>query len=93
MFFKLNKPAGMTILTLSVSDKDSARNGGPFEFRLVSGNEGNAFSLDQNGDLRTSRAFGPDATREYTLEIQVSATPENCFEKSSVCQKESQSPM
>ncbi len=76
MFFlnKLNKPAGTTILSLSVSDKDSARNGAPFEFRFVSGNEGNAFSLDPNGELRTRRVFGPDATREYTLEIQVSAT-------------------
>uniref|UniRef100_A0A671R6T4 Protocadherin Fat 3-like n=1 Tax=Sinocyclocheilus anshuiensis TaxID=1608454 RepID=A0A671R6T4_9TELE len=70
---QLNKPAGTTILSLSVSDKDSSRNGAPFEFRIVSGNEGNAFSLDQNGELRTSRVFGPDATREYTLEIQVSA--------------------
>uniref|UniRef100_A0A673HL82 Protocadherin Fat 3-like n=1 Tax=Sinocyclocheilus rhinocerous TaxID=307959 RepID=A0A673HL82_9TELE len=57
---QLNKPAGTTILTLSVSDKDSSRNGAPFEFRIVSGNEGNAFSLDQNGELRTSRVFGPD---------------------------------
>uniref|UniRef100_A0A8C2GNL9 FAT atypical cadherin 3b n=1 Tax=Cyprinus carpio TaxID=7962 RepID=A0A8C2GNL9_CYPCA len=70
---QLNKPAGTTILSLSVSDKDSSRNGAPFEFRIVSGNEGNAFSLDQNGELRTSREFGPDATREYTLEIQVRA--------------------
>uniref|UniRef100_A0A8C1GIQ8 FAT atypical cadherin 3b n=1 Tax=Cyprinus carpio TaxID=7962 RepID=A0A8C1GIQ8_CYPCA len=67
---QLNKPAGTTILTLSVSDKDSPRNGAPFEFRIVSGNDGNAFSLNQNGELRTSRVFGPDATREYTLEIQ-----------------------
>uniref|UniRef100_A0A673K9G9 Protocadherin Fat 3-like n=1 Tax=Sinocyclocheilus rhinocerous TaxID=307959 RepID=A0A673K9G9_9TELE len=67
---QLNKPAGTTILSLSVSDKDSSRNGAPFEFRIVSGNEGNAFSLDQNGELQTSRVFGPDATREYTLEIQ-----------------------
>uniref|UniRef100_A0A8C1GP78 FAT atypical cadherin 3b n=1 Tax=Cyprinus carpio TaxID=7962 RepID=A0A8C1GP78_CYPCA len=67
---QLNKPAGTTILSLSVSDKDSSRNGAPFEFCIVSGNEGNAFSLDQNGELRTSREFGPDATREYTLEIQ-----------------------
>uniref|UniRef100_A0A8C1V3G6 FAT atypical cadherin 3b n=1 Tax=Cyprinus carpio TaxID=7962 RepID=A0A8C1V3G6_CYPCA len=58
---QLNKPAGTTILTLSVSDKDSPRNGAPFEFRIVSGNEGNAFSLNQNGELRTSRVFGPDA--------------------------------
>ncbi|XP_077098803.1 protocadherin Fat 3 isoform X2 [Siphateles boraxobius] len=68
---QLNKPAGTTILTLSVSDKDSSRNGAPFEFCIVSGNEGNAFSLDQNGELRTSRVFGPDATRECTLEIEV----------------------
>jgi len=77
----LNKPAGTTIITLSVSDKDSSRNGAPFEFRIVSGNEGNAFSLDQNGELRTSRAFGPDATREYTLEIQVRTTAENSTKK------------
>ncbi|TRY83135.1 hypothetical protein DNTS_020651, partial [Danionella cerebrum] len=67
---QLNKPVGTTILTLSVSDKDSPRNAAPFEFRIVSGNEGNTFSLDQNGELRTSRQFGLDATREYTLEIQ-----------------------
>ncbi|XP_030648083.1 protocadherin Fat 3 [Chanos chanos] len=67
---QLNKPAGTTILTLSVSDKDSSRNGPPFEFRIVSGNEDNTFSLDQNGELRTNKAFGPSSTREYTLEIQ-----------------------
>ncbi|KAI4882360.1 hypothetical protein NFI96_005358 [Prochilodus magdalenae] len=66
----LNKPAGTAILTLSVSDNDSSRNGGPFEFRIVSGNEDSAFSLDQNGELRSNKVFGPDATREYTLEIQ-----------------------
>uniref|UniRef100_W5KN59 FAT atypical cadherin 3 n=1 Tax=Astyanax mexicanus TaxID=7994 RepID=W5KN59_ASTMX len=67
---QLNKPAGTTILTLSVSDNDSPRNGGPFEFRIVSGNEDSVFSLDQNGELRSNRVFGPDVTREYLLEIQ-----------------------
>uniref|UniRef100_A0A3Q3FBD3 FAT atypical cadherin 3b n=1 Tax=Labrus bergylta TaxID=56723 RepID=A0A3Q3FBD3_9LABR len=57
---------------LSVSDKDSPRNGPPFEFRIVSGNEGNFFSLDQTGTLKSNCAFGPDAPREFTLEIQVS---------------------
>uniref|UniRef100_A0A8B9HZ42 FAT atypical cadherin 3b n=1 Tax=Astyanax mexicanus TaxID=7994 RepID=A0A8B9HZ42_ASTMX len=61
---QLNKPAGTTILTLSVSDNDSPRNGGPFEFRIVSGNEDSVFSLDQNGELRSNRVFGPDVTRE-----------------------------
>ncbi|XP_066507712.1 protocadherin Fat 3 [Hoplias malabaricus] len=68
---QLNKPAGTTLLTLSVSDNDSPRNGGPFEFRIVSGNEDSMFSLDQNGELRSNKVFGPEATREYTLEIQV----------------------
>lgn len=68
---KLNEAAGSPFLTLSVSDKDSSRNGAPFEFRIVSGNEDSAFSVDQNGELRSNRVFGPDATREYTLEIQV----------------------
>lgn len=72
---KLNKETGSPILMLSVSDKDSSRNGAPFEFRILSGNEDNGFSLDQNGELRSNRVFGPDATREYTLEIQANTSP------------------
>uniref|UniRef100_A0A672H9K0 FAT atypical cadherin 3b n=1 Tax=Salarias fasciatus TaxID=181472 RepID=A0A672H9K0_SALFA len=60
----------LTLLKLSVSDKDSPRNGPPFEFRIVSGNEGSFFSLDQTGTLRSSRVLGPEAPREFTLEIQ-----------------------
>ncbi|KAF1378536.1 hypothetical protein PFLUV_G00191580 [Perca fluviatilis] len=69
---QLNQAAGTTLLKLSISDKDSARNGPPFEFRIVSGNEGNFFSLDQTGTLRSNRVFGPEAPREFTLEIQAS---------------------
>lgn len=71
-YFQLNQAAGVTLLKLSVSDKDTSRNGPPFEFRIVSGNEGNFFSLDQSGTLRSNRVFGPEAPREFTLEIQVS---------------------
>ncbi|XP_065146783.1 protocadherin Fat 3 [Paramisgurnus dabryanus] len=67
---QLNKAAESPILTLSVSDKDSPRNGAPFEFSILSGNEGDGFTLDQNGELRANRVFGPDVPREYTLEIQ-----------------------
>ncbi|KAE8287468.1 Protocadherin Fat 3 FAT tumor suppressor-like protein 3 Precursor [Larimichthys crocea] len=67
---QLNQAAGVTLLKLSVSDKDTSRNGPPFEFRIVSGNEGNFFSLDQSGTLRSNRVFGPEAPREFTLEIQ-----------------------
>ena len=68
---QLNQPAGSTLLKLSVADKDSPKNGPPFEFRIISGNEGNTFSVDQTGELRANRVFGPDATREFTLEVQV----------------------
>ncbi|XP_067464274.1 protocadherin Fat 3 [Thunnus thynnus] len=67
---QLNQAAGTTLLKLSVSDKDSSRNGPPFEFRIVSGNEGSFLSLDQTGTLRSNRMFGPEAPREFTLEIQ-----------------------
>uniref|UniRef100_A0A3Q3ES07 FAT atypical cadherin 3b n=1 Tax=Kryptolebias marmoratus TaxID=37003 RepID=A0A3Q3ES07_KRYMA len=58
----LNQAAGTTLLKLSVSDKDSARNGPPFVFRIVSGNEGSFFSLDQTGTLKSNRVFGPEAS-------------------------------
>ncbi|KAK2881970.1 hypothetical protein Q8A73_022480 [Channa argus] len=69
---QLNQAAGSTLQKLSVSDKDSPRNGPPFEFRIVSGNEGRFFSLDQSGTLRSNRVLGPEAPREFTLEIQAS---------------------
>ncbi|XP_028277980.1 protocadherin Fat 3 [Parambassis ranga] len=67
---QLNQAAGTTLLTLSVTDKDSSRNGPPFQFRIMSGNKRDFFSLDQTGTLRSNRAFGPEAPREFTLEIQ-----------------------
>ncbi|XP_056267779.1 protocadherin Fat 3 [Pseudoliparis swirei] len=69
---QLNQAAGATLLTLSISDNDSPRNGPPFEFSIVSGNERNFFALDPTGTLRSNRVFGPEAPREFTLEIQAS---------------------
>ncbi|KAM4544779.1 protocadherin Fat 3 [Odontesthes bonariensis] len=69
---QLNQAAGTTLLKLSVSDKDSSRNGPPFVFRIMSGNEGDFFTLDQTGTLKSNRVFGPEAPREFTLEIQAS---------------------
>ncbi|KAK7925919.1 hypothetical protein WMY93_008229 [Mugilogobius chulae] len=69
---QLNQPAGSVLQRVSVSDKDSPRNGPPFEFRIVSGNEGDFFTLDQSGTLRSSRMLGPESPREFTLEIQAS---------------------
>ncbi|XP_015235244.1 PREDICTED: protocadherin Fat 3-like [Cyprinodon variegatus] len=69
---QLNQAAGTTLLTLSVSDKDSPRNGAPFVFRIVAGNEGSFFRLEQTGSLKSNRVFGPEAPREFILEIQAS---------------------
>uniref|UniRef100_A0A3P9PH91 FAT atypical cadherin 3 n=1 Tax=Poecilia reticulata TaxID=8081 RepID=A0A3P9PH91_POERE len=71
---QLNQAAGTNLLTLSVSDKDSPRNGAPFVFRIVAGNEGSFFRLDQTGSLKSNRVFGPEAPREFILEIQVMAS-------------------
>lgn len=71
MHFQLNKPAGTTILRLYVSDNDSPRNSGPFDFLIVSGNEDNVFTLDRNGELCSNKVFKPHDTREHVLEIQV----------------------
>lgn len=71
-YFQLNQAASTMLLKLSVSDSDSPKNGPPFEFRIVSGNKENSFSLDQTGTLRSNRVFDPEAPREFTLEIQVS---------------------
>lgn len=68
---QLNQAAGTDLLKLSVSDKDSPRNGAPFVFRIASGNEGSYFALDQTGTLKANRLFGSEAPREFTLEIQV----------------------
>ncbi|XP_054610682.1 protocadherin Fat 3 isoform X3 [Dunckerocampus dactyliophorus] len=69
---QLSQAAGSVLLKLSVSDKDSPRNGPPFEFRLISGNEGGFFTLDQTGTLRSDRVFGSESPREFTLEVQAS---------------------
>nr|XP_019967045.1 PREDICTED: protocadherin Fat 3-like [Paralichthys olivaceus] len=68
---QLNQASGSTLLKLSVSDKDSPRNGPPFEFRIASGNEGKFFSLDQTGTLKTNRVIGSEAPREFVLVIQL----------------------
>lgn len=69
--FQLNQASGSVLVRLSIDDKDSPRNGPPFEFRLVSGNEGDFFTLDQTGTLRSNREFSPESPREFTLEVQV----------------------
>uniref|UniRef100_A0A8C4NQV8 FAT atypical cadherin 3a n=1 Tax=Dicentrarchus labrax TaxID=13489 RepID=A0A8C4NQV8_DICLA len=55
-----NKPIGTSILQLSITDLDSSHNGPPFDFRLLSGNEGGEFVLDKDGTLVANQVFRRD---------------------------------
>ncbi|XP_069390115.1 protocadherin Fat 3a isoform X7 [Paralichthys olivaceus] len=66
-----NKPIGTTILQLSVIDQDSSHNGPPFDFRILSGNEGREFVLEKDGTLVTNQVFRRDLATEYVIQIQV----------------------
>uniref|UniRef100_A0A3P9L436 FAT atypical cadherin 3a n=1 Tax=Oryzias latipes TaxID=8090 RepID=A0A3P9L436_ORYLA len=67
-----NKPIGTTILQLSVIDRDSSRNGPPFSFQILSGNEGREFVLKEDGTLTANQVFKRQFATEYILQIQVS---------------------
>uniref|UniRef100_A0A8C4HCU1 FAT atypical cadherin 3a n=1 Tax=Dicentrarchus labrax TaxID=13489 RepID=A0A8C4HCU1_DICLA len=66
-----NKPIGTSILQLSITDLDSSHNGPPFDFRLLSGNEGGEFVLDKDGTLVANQVFRRDLATEYVIQIQV----------------------
>uniref|UniRef100_A0A665T275 FAT atypical cadherin 3a n=1 Tax=Echeneis naucrates TaxID=173247 RepID=A0A665T275_ECHNA len=55
-----NKPIGTSILQLSVIDLDSSHNGPPFNFRILSGNEGGEFVLEKDGTLLANQVFRRD---------------------------------
>ncbi len=77
-----NKPIGTSILQLSVTDQDSSHNGPPFDFRILSGNEGGEFVLEKDGTLVANQVFRRDLTTEYIIQIQVES---NCCLKSHTC--------
>ncbi|XP_070826256.1 protocadherin Fat 3a isoform X6 [Chaetodon trifascialis] len=66
-----NKPIGTSILQLSVTDQDSSHNGPPFDFRILSGNEGGEFVLEKDGTLVANQVFRRDLATEYIIQIQV----------------------
>ncbi|XP_029629523.1 protocadherin Fat 3a isoform X1 [Salmo trutta] len=66
-----NKPIGTSILQLSVIDQDSSHNGPPFEFRILSGNEGGEFTLEWDGTLLANQVFRRDLAMEYVIQVQV----------------------
>ncbi|XP_038549254.1 protocadherin Fat 3a isoform X3 [Micropterus salmoides] len=65
-----NKPIGTSIIQLSVTDQDSSHNGPPFDFRILSGNEGGEFVLEKDGTLVANQVFRREMA-EYVIQIQV----------------------
>ncbi|XP_061441071.1 protocadherin Fat 1 isoform X1 [Rhineura floridana] len=66
-----NKPIGFNVQQLVVTDKDSSHNGPPFFFTLVSGNEDNAFEINQKGVLKTATQLKRKVKDHYFLHIKV----------------------
>uniref|UniRef100_A0AAV2J7I2 Uncharacterized protein n=1 Tax=Knipowitschia caucasica TaxID=637954 RepID=A0AAV2J7I2_KNICA len=67
-----NKPIGTSIIQLSVVDLDSSHNGPPFDFHILSGNEGGEFVLERDGTLTANQVFRRDLATDYLLQIKVS---------------------
>lgn len=70
--FQEGEAVGSTILQLLVTDRDTARNGPPFSFHVVSGNEDRHFHVDQGGLLSLSAPIKKKVKPQHLLKIQVS---------------------
>ncbi|KAF3692560.1 Protocadherin Fat 3 FAT tumor suppressor -like protein 3 Precursor [Channa argus] len=79
-----NKPIGTSILQLSVIDQDSSHNGPPFEFHILSGNEGEEFLLEKDGTLVANQVFRRDLATEYVIQIQVTDSGKPRLSSSSI---------
>ncbi|XP_053363533.1 protocadherin Fat 3a isoform X2 [Clarias gariepinus] len=65
-----NKPIGTSILQLSVTDKDAAHNGPPFQFRILSGNEELWFTMDREGLITSNQMFSRSERTEYIIQVE-----------------------
>ncbi|XP_029031863.2 fat-like cadherin-related tumor suppressor homolog isoform X7 [Osmia bicornis bicornis] len=66
-----DKPLGHTVLQFVVTDADIEPNADPYTFDFRSGNEGDAFRLEQDGTLRTATKFNNRVKDKYVLHIRV----------------------
>uniref|UniRef100_A0A4W6G704 FAT atypical cadherin 2 n=1 Tax=Lates calcarifer TaxID=8187 RepID=A0A4W6G704_LATCA len=62
---------GSSVLQLVVTDRDTPRNGPPFSFHIVSGNEDRRFHVDQGGLLSLSAPLRKRIKPQHQLKIQV----------------------
>ncbi|XP_023289907.1 fat-like cadherin-related tumor suppressor homolog isoform X2 [Orussus abietinus] len=66
-----DKPLGYIVLQFSVTDADGPPNAEPYTFDFRSGNEGDAFRIEQDGTLRTATKFSNRVRDKYLLHIRV----------------------
>lgn len=66
-----DKKLGYVVLKFDVTDADIAPNAEPYTFDFRSGNEGDAFRLEQDGTLRTAIKFNSRVKDHYSLHIRV----------------------
>ncbi|XP_023653219.2 protocadherin Fat 2 [Paramormyrops kingsleyae] len=71
LFLQEGEPVGSGILQLTVIDKDTPKNGPPFAYHIVSGNEDGHFHVDQGGLLSTTSQLKKRTREQYLLKIQV----------------------
>ncbi|CAF95368.1 unnamed protein product, partial [Tetraodon nigroviridis] len=65
------EPVGSSVLQLVVTDRDTPRNGPPFSFHIVSGNQERRFHVDQGGLLSLSAPLRKKVKGHHQLKIQV----------------------
>ncbi|XP_076298680.1 FAT atypical cadherin kugelei isoform X2 [Lasioglossum baleicum] len=66
-----DKALGHTVMHFVVKDADIEPNADPYTFDFRSGNEGDAFRLEQDGTLRTATKFNSRVKDKYVLHIRV----------------------
>ncbi|XP_034038208.1 protocadherin Fat 2 isoform X2 [Thalassophryne amazonica] len=62
---------GSSVFQLVVTDRDTPRNGPPFSFHIISGNEDRCFHVDQGGLLSLSAPLRKKVKPHHLLKIQV----------------------
>ena len=71
VFSQEGEPVGSSVLQLVVTDKDTPKNGNPFSFHIVSGNEGRRFHIDQGGLLSLAGPLKKKTKAHHLLKVQV----------------------
>lgn len=66
-----DKKPGWIVCQLSVTDADLEPNGRPFTYDIRNSDDGNSFSIDPDGTVRTASKLDHRFQQNYQLEIRV----------------------